>query len=225
MISGTPTDDYQYLFLTNDQIASARDVVNKVAGQPPHPGARHRDPRHARLVRGDQPRHDRSQARQHQGLHHRRPYLPDQEEDQLAHGRRETRLSAVRGHAQERHQHHLHPQGPDAGRLHDLVGRHVAVRHRLGRGQGRQGLAADQFRHLSLGHAPLPRAARPRAGAIRKDRALRLGFRSRRHPGEVRRQAMSTANSAPASPTPASRIPGWRPRSWARSSRAWARTR
>ena len=32
MISGTPTDDYQYLFLTNDQIASARDVVNKVAG-------------------------------------------------------------------------------------------------------------------------------------------------------------------------------------------------
>jgi len=32
MISGTPTDDYAYLFLTNDQIASARDVVNKVAG-------------------------------------------------------------------------------------------------------------------------------------------------------------------------------------------------
>jgi predicted TIM-barrel fold metal-dependent hydrolase len=32
MISGTPTDDYSYLFLTNDQIASARDVVNKVAG-------------------------------------------------------------------------------------------------------------------------------------------------------------------------------------------------
>ncbi len=32
MISGTPTDEYEYLFLTNDQIASARDVVNKVAG-------------------------------------------------------------------------------------------------------------------------------------------------------------------------------------------------
>jgi predicted TIM-barrel fold metal-dependent hydrolase len=32
MISGTPTDEYEYLFLTNDQIAAARDVVNKVAG-------------------------------------------------------------------------------------------------------------------------------------------------------------------------------------------------
>ncbi len=71
MISGTPTDDYQYLFLTNDQIASARDVVNKVAGIRRTPGARHRDSRHARLVRGDHARHDRPQARQHQGLHHR----------------------------------------------------------------------------------------------------------------------------------------------------------
>ena len=191
----------------------------------PHPGARHRHARHPRLVRGDHARHDRSQARQHQGLHHRRPYLPDEEEDQLAHGRRETRLPAVRGHAQERHQHHLHPQGPDAGRLHDLVGRHVAVRHGLGRGQGGQGLAADQLRHLSLGHAAVPRAAGSRAGAVREDRTLRLGLRSRRHSRRSSASAMSTANSAPASPTPASRIPSSRPRSWARSSRAWERTR
>ena len=54
MISGTPTDDYEYLFLTNDQIASARDVVNKVAGSRRMPGAWHRDAGHAGLVRGNQ---------------------------------------------------------------------------------------------------------------------------------------------------------------------------
>ena len=181
MISGTPTDEYEYLFLTNDQIASARDVVNKVAGSrrtlahgivtPGTPGWFEEITRVMTDLKPDSIK----------GYTIGDPIYQTKKKTNWRMDDEKLRLSAVRGHAQERHQHHLHPQGTDAGRLHDLVGRHVAVRHGLGRGQGRQGLAADQLRHLSLGHAAVPRAARPRAGAVREDRPLRLGLRSRRH--------------------------------------------
>ena len=57
-----------------------------------------------------------------------------------------------------------------------------------GRGQGGQGLAAAQLHHLPLG-LPLRRRRQGerRLGAVREDRAYRVGHGPRRDPGEVRR--------------------------------------
>jgi hypothetical protein len=58
---------------------------------------------------------------------------------------------------------------------------------RARRGQGGEGLAAAQLHRLPLG-VPLYRRRLPdRHGAVREDRAHRLGDRPRRDPGEIRR--------------------------------------
>ena len=72
----------------------------------------------------------------------------------------------------------------------------VALRRRARRGQGRQGLAAAQLRHLPLGLSLHRRRVEQRLGAVRADRARGLGDRPRRHSREVRGQATSTATSA-----------------------------
>ena len=77
---------------------------------------------------------------------------------------------------------HLHPQGPAAARLREVVRRRLGIRDRLGYRQGRQGMAADDLRHLPFRIARLPRTARPGLGGVRDDRPHQMGDRSRRDP-------------------------------------------
>src|SRR5437879_9524915 len=105
------------------------------------------------------PRDRRAEARQLEGLHDRGPALPVEGRLVLAARRYEADVPVLREDREVRHQHRVHPQGPAAARLREVVAQRLAVRDGGRSRQGRQGLAADQLRDLPLGAPRVPRAA------------------------------------------------------------------
>src|SRR5437762_3370699 len=88
----------------------------------------------------------------------------------LAPRRREAHVPVLREGREGGHQHHLHPQGAPARGLPEVLGTGVAVQHRVGRGEGGEGLAADELRDLSLRPPDVPGATGRHALGLPADR-------------------------------------------------------
>jgi hypothetical protein len=152
--------------LTNDQIASARDVVTRsrfaLAAS-----ARHRDPGHAGWFEEINRVMTDLKPDSIKGYTIGDPIYQTKKKTNWRMDDEKARLSTVRSHAQERHQHHLHPQGPDAGRLHDLVGDmwQYATVWDVGKAPktGRRSTSSSTTRD-----AAVPRAAGPRLAQFEK---------------------------------------------------------
>ena len=152
-----------------------------------HVCARHLHARAAGLARGAGAR-ARHEARLHQGLHDRRQHQQARQQVSLAHGRREGHLPGLRAVREARHQERLRAQGPVPRLGREAVPAPARLLRRARRRQGGEGLAAAQFRHLSLGLSPFRRRQRgQRLDRVRADRPRRLGERPGGHPAEVRR--------------------------------------
>ena len=188
LLSGAPFDDSSWDLLTNDQIAAARTAVNRISGSRRLLGHAVFTPKKQGLDGGRGPRDRDPQARQLEGLHHRRSPLSLQARVVLVARRRQARVPLLREGREVRHHDHLHPQGPAAGRLRDVVARRLGVRDRQGRRQGGQGLAEDQLRHVPRGAPCLPGEARRGARRVRADGAHQVGDRPRRDSGQARRE-------------------------------------
>ena len=120
LLSGAPFDDPTWWLLSNDADRGGAQLGEQDRRLAAHAGP-HRV--HAQLARLDgrgRSRHRRAQARRLEVLHHRRPALAVVQV-RLAAGRREADVSVLREGVQVRHQQHLHPQGPDAARLREVV--------------------------------------------------------------------------------------------------------
>ena len=130
----------------------------------------------------------------------------------LAARRRAGDVSVLRKGGEGRHQHALHPQGAAAARLREVVRRRVGIRNRVGHRQGRQGLAADELRDLSLGAAAVPRAAGPGVGGVRADRPHPMGHAISRKSRRSSASPMSMPSSARRLPTRRWRIRSSAPR-------------
>ncbi len=178
LISGTPTDDAELMFLSNDQIAAARDLINRIAGSrralghgivtPGAPGWLDEVDRVLATLRPQSLKGYTIGDPLYQTKKKSNWRLDDEKNVYPLY---EKMLKAGVNDA-------LHPQGPDARRLpHELAG-HVAVRDDLGRGQGGARLAADQLRHLSLGDAAVHRVARPGARASSRPPVASTGYRT-----------------------------------------------
>ena len=162
LLSGAPFDDPTWWFLSNEQIAKARELINGFAGS-------RRLLAHS-LITPKQPgwmdEVDKAIAVHKpefvEGLHDRRPAQPV--EVPVAARRREADVSVLRQGGEVGHHHDLHPQGAAAARLREGVRRRVGVRDRRGHRQGRQGLAADELRDLSRLPCARPSSCRTRRG-------------------------------------------------------------
>ncbi len=157
LLSGAPFDDPDWWLLSNDQIIHAREAINKVAGSR-RMFATHDD--HARTGRVDgrsRSRYRRTEARFMEVLHDRGSAVAVHQRHCMAPGRRGSGLSVVREGDEVGHQDHLYSQGPAAARLRNVLAGGVETRHRGRRAQGRERLAATQFRHLPRRNAQLPR--------------------------------------------------------------------
>ena len=188
LLSGAPFDDATWDLLSNDQIAMARASINKISGSRRLLGHSVFTPKRA----GWLDEVDRCVATvkpdSWKGYTHRRSAVPVQAAVLLAARRRQAAVPVLREDQQVRDQHRLHPQGPAARRLREVVAGGLGVQHGLGRGQGGQGLAEAQLRDLSRGAPALPGEVRRGARRLRPDRAHPVGDRPGRDPGQVRRQ-------------------------------------
>ena len=186
LISGSGSEEPRDWFLTNEMKAEARAKVNQLTGSQAPDVARHLHARHAGLDGRRRPGHRPAQARLVQGLHGGRQHQQAALQAPLAHGRREAALPVLREARQGGARQRLRAQGalpvlddqelPAARRL----------RRRERRGQGRQGLAPAELRHLPLGLPLHRRRGGERPGPVRADRARGLGDRSRGDSREVR---------------------------------------
>ena len=166
-ISGSPSDEPQDWFLTNEMKYDARAKVNKEAGTkrmfshaiftPGWPG----------WLEQGRGRLREAQARFVEGLHDRRQHQQAPVEVPVPARRREAHVSVLRAAREVEqdepgHRQRLHPQGalPAVGR--EAVPAPARVFRRARRGQGREGLAAAELHHLPLGLA-LDRAGRARS--------------------------------------------------------------
>ncbi len=106
----------------------------------------------------------------------------------MADGRRESRLQGLRENGEGRHQECLHSQGPVRTGSRKAVPEPARLRRRRRCRPGRQGLAATQFYHLSLGLSPCRRRSEAGAGRVRTHGADFMDQRPCRHSRPVRRQ-------------------------------------
>ena len=145
-------------------------------GQQADAGARHLHARAAGLAGSHRPRHRRAEAGLVQGLHDRRQHQQGHQQVSVAPRRRAGRLQGVREVRQGRPGQRVHPQGPVPAVGGEAVSAPAGLLRRARRGQGRQGLAAAQLHHLSLG-VPLPRRRHGgrRLGPVRADRRASSG--------------------------------------------------
>ncbi len=165
LLSGAPFDDPSWWLLSNEQIAKAREMVNDFAGS-------RRLLSHS-VITPKQPgwmdEVDKAIA----------VYKPDSWKsytigDPLAPSKFPWRLDdeqvmypfydkAVKAGITTLCIH----KGSAAARLREILRRRMGVRNGVGHRQGCQRLAADELRHLSLGAASVPRAARPGLDRVR----------------------------------------------------------
>ncbi len=117
LISSAPSDIEQDWFLTNEQMAEAREKVNKEAGYAAPVLAHDLHAGSAGLARQARCR-PRAEARIRQGLYDRRQHPQGHQPLSLAHGRREGRLQGLREDGGGGHQERLRAQGavPAVGR-------------------------------------------------------------------------------------------------------------
>jgi hypothetical protein len=111
MISSAPSDIEQDWFLTNQQMAEAREKVNREGRLPPAVCALNLHPGAAGLARQAR-RGPRAEAGILQGVHNRRQYAQGNQPLSVAHGRREGRLQGLREDGEGGHQECLRSQGP-----------------------------------------------------------------------------------------------------------------
>ena len=184
-----PSTTRRWDLLTNDQIAAARASINKIAGSRRLLGHAVFTPKKRRLDGRGRPRDRDAQARQLEGLHDRRSALPVQARLLLAARRREAHVPVLREGRQGRHHHHLHPQGPAAGRLREVV---AAAR-------GSTPPCATWARRPRTGRRSTSSSTTARSGPFleppdavlaefEKTGPHRLGDRPRRDPGQARRE-------------------------------------
>ena len=199
LISSAPSDIEQDWFLTNEQMAAARDKVNKEAGS-------RRMFAHMIFTPGQPGWLEKLEAglalkpESVQGLHDRRQHPQGHQPVSLAHGRREGRLQGLREDGEGGHQERLHPQGPVPARRRKAVPAPARLRRRRRCRAGRERLAAAQLHHLPLGLSPRRRRPQGRARGVRADRPHRLDQRPRRHPRRSMASPTSMATSASCSP-------------------------
>ena len=179
LLSGAPVDDPFNLFLTNDQIVAARTAVNGIAGsrrmlahsiiQPMMPGWLDEVDRAIETLHPDS----------WKGYTIGDPIFLTKKGSNWRLDDEKLVYPVLREGGEVRHTHRLHPQGIAAGGLREVLARDLEARDGVGPGQGREGLAADHVRDLSLGAAPVHRAARSEPRAVREHGPHRLGDRSR----------------------------------------------
>ena len=167
-----------------------------------HDVARHLHAGHAGLDGAGRPGHRPAQARLVQGLHHRRQH------------QQAARASTPGAWTTRSSLYPFYEKLAKAGLVNVCVHKglyppsttkqfpHLArLRRRARRGQGGQGLAAAQLRHLPLRRSASPAASGTNGlGAVRADRPRRLGDRPRRDSRRSTASPTSTATSARSSP-------------------------
>ena len=188
LISGTPTDEAELMFLSNDQIAAARDVINGVAGSRRAMG-------HGIVTPGAPGWLDEVdrvlETLKPQSLKGYTIGDPVYQTKKKSNWRLDD----------ERNVYPLYEKMLKAGVTTICVHKGLMPADYLTSwpdlwqyatvwdvGKAAQRLAADQFRHLPLGDATVYRAARPGAGPVRSYGPVRLGLRSRGHSPPVRRE-------------------------------------
>ena len=157
LLSGAPFDDPSWWLLSNEQIVKSRELINDFAGSrrllahsvitPKQPGWMEEVDKAIEVYKPDflEVRDDRRSAGALQ--------VP------VAARRRAGNVSVLRESGEGRHQHAVHPQGTAAARLREIVRRRLGIRNGMGHWKGREGLAADELRDLSLGATGVPRVA------------------------------------------------------------------
>ena len=111
----------------------------------------------------------RAQAGVDQGLYRRRQHQQGPGQASLAHGRREGHLQGLRAVREARHQECLRAQGTVSAGDGRALAAPARLRQGRRRGQGGEGLAAAQLRHLSRRLSP--RRRWPRRGRLERVRS------------------------------------------------------
>ncbi len=188
LISSAPSDTEQDWFLTNEQMAAARDKVNKEAG------GTTRLLSHMIFTPGQPGWLDKLDAGLALKPNSVKGYTIGDNTHKatskypVAYGRREDRLQGLRENGGRRRQERLHPQGAVRTVDREAVSAFARVLLRRRRRASREGLAAAQFHHLPLGLPPRRRRSEGGARRVRADGPRFVDERPRRYPRTVWRQ-------------------------------------
>ena len=188
LISSAPSDIEHDWFLTNEQMAAAREKVNKEAGSRRLFSHMHLHARASRAGSRSSTPVSRSSRNSVKGY-----TIGDNTHKNLSKypWRMDDEKVAYKGYEkmrEGRHQERLRAQGPVRAVDREAVPASARLRRRRRRRQGGEGLAAAQLHHLPLGLPPRRRRSGGGARRVRAHRPHLLDVRSRRHSGGVRRE-------------------------------------
>ena len=187
LISSAPSDIEHDWFLTNEQMAEARKKVNDEAGSrrlfshiiftPGQPGWLEQLEAGLAL----KPESAKGYTIGDNTHKHLSKYPWRLDDEKVAYKGYELMVKA-------RNQECLRPQGAVRAVDREAVPASARLLRRRRRGQGREGLAAAQLRHLSLGLSSRRRRSGGGAGRVRTDGPHLVDLGPRRHSGGIRRE-------------------------------------
>ena len=210
LLSGAPFDDPSWWLLSNEQIVKARELINDFAGSrrllahsvitPKQPGWMDEVDKAIEVYKPNS----------WKGYTIGDPL--GALEVPMAARRRAGDVSVLRKGGEGRHHHAVRPQGAAAARLREVIRRRVGICNGVGHRKSCEGLAADEFRDLSLGAAAGSRTSRTRRGRSSSRPAASNGPRISRKSRRSSASPTSMPNSARPLPTRPWRIQSSAPR-------------